>query len=63
MSAALGVGAPSYASGAQRWNGTAAILNPKPMTVMTIAAASAGSSPLPFSAAAIGLNSIEPVKP
>src|SRR2546423_1799374 len=43
MRAALGVGAPSYASGAQRWKGTAAILKPNPMTVMTMAMITTGS--------------------
>src|ERR1019366_9523207 len=30
MNAAAGAGAPSYVSGAHRWNGTAATLNPSP---------------------------------
>src|SRR5262249_11278845 len=30
--AVIGVGAPSYTSGAHMWNGTAAILNPTPAT-------------------------------
>ena len=31
MNAVTGVGAPSYASGAHMWNGTAAILKPSAM--------------------------------
>src|SRR6266704_5119870 len=42
INAALGTGAPWYASGAQRWNGTAAILNAKPIRVMTMPTASNG---------------------
>ena len=30
IQATLGLGAPWYTSGAQKWNGTAATLNPKP---------------------------------
>ncbi len=44
MNAALGTGAPWYASGAHKWNGAAAILNAKPTSVMTIPTASSGST-------------------
>ena len=32
MKAVIGVGAPSYTSGAHMWNGAAATLKPKPTT-------------------------------
>src|ERR1043166_9783547 len=35
MTAVTGVGAPWYASGAQRWNGTTATLKPRPAIVKT----------------------------
>src|SRR4051794_22018373 len=60
--AAAGVGAPSYASGAHKWNGTAATLNPKPTTVITIATISSGSSG-PCVAAAIFTKFVEPDSP
>ncbi len=37
MNAALGAGAPWYTSGAQKWNGAAATLKPRPMAVVTMA--------------------------
>ena len=37
MNAAAGAGAPSYVSGAQRWNGTAATLKPSPAAIITSA--------------------------
>src|SRR3972149_8595224 len=33
MKAVIGVGAPSYTSGVQKWNGTAATLNPNPVRI------------------------------
>ncbi len=53
MKAVTGVGAPSYTSGAQLWNGTAEILKPKPVTTSTkattsMARASTGSVPRLF---------------
>ena len=33
--AVMGMGAPSYASGAHMWNGTAATLKPRPATIIT----------------------------
>src|SRR5947199_512407 len=41
--AVMGVGAPSYTSGAHMWNGTAAILNPTPATMRMTARTSRGS--------------------
>src|SRR5208337_179889 len=46
MNAAAGAGAPSYVSGAQKWNGTAAILKPRPAAIMTSAIKSSGVPPL-----------------
>src|SRR5262245_32871300 len=40
--AVTGVGEPSYVSGAQKWKGTALILNAKPTSVRKIAAANSG---------------------
>src|SRR5450759_3332559 len=37
MKAVIGVGAPSYTSGVHMWNGTAAILKPKPTSTRTSA--------------------------
>src|SRR5438128_3794386 len=42
--AVTGVGAPSYVSGAQKWNGTALILNAKPAIVRKPATRSNGES-------------------
>src|SRR5258706_16159662 len=63
MNAALGVGAPSYASGAHKWKGTAATLNPKPITVITIARTSSGSSFGLWIAAAIWPRLVAPDSP
>src|SRR5689334_21584560 len=63
MNAALGVGAPWYASGSQTWNGTAATLKPKPITTITSATTSSGSSPFPLRAAAIWPRLVAPDKP
>src|SRR4051795_6406723 len=41
--AVTGVGAPSYVSGAQKWNGTAEILNANPPSVRKTATANNGS--------------------
>src|SRR6478752_2778062 len=43
--AVTGVGAPSYVSGAQKWNGTALILNAKPTSDKKIATATNGMVP------------------
>ena len=50
--AVIGVGAPSYTSGAHMWNGTAAILNPMPATTRITASTTHGSRPWPASATA-----------
>src|ERR1039458_3506264 len=42
MNAALGAGAPWYTSGAQKWNGAAATLKPRPMVVVTMAMTRSG---------------------
>src|SRR6185437_1903234 len=47
MKAALGAGAPWYTSGAQKWNGKAATLKPRPITVVTMATTRSGFSPEP----------------
>ena len=41
----MGVGAPSYTSGAHMWNGTAATLNPKPASTRTVASIATESEP------------------
>ena len=43
----MGVGAPSYTSGAHMWNGTAAILKPMPATTRMTASTRRGSRFLP----------------
>ena len=63
MKPALTVGAPWYASGAHRWNGAAATLNPNPMATITIATNSSGSKTGPLTAAAICGSSIDPDSP
>ena len=50
MNAALGAGAPWYTSGAQKWNGNAATLKPKPITVVTMAISRSGFSGEPADA-------------
>ena len=42
MYAVIGVGAPSYTSGAHMWNGTAATLNPKPTSSSAMPTSSSG---------------------
>src|ERR1700756_4321354 len=43
--AVTGVGAPSYVSGAQKWNGTALTLNAKPTSDKKMATATSASAP------------------
>ncbi len=43
--AVTGVGAPSYVSGAQKWNGTALTLNANPTSERNIATATRGTVP------------------
>ena len=60
--AVTGVGAPSYVSGDQKWNGTALTLNAKPTMVRNPATISSVESRRPtFSA--ISESSVEPVRP
>src|SRR5438552_588545 len=47
IKAVTGVGAPSYASGAHKWNGTTATLNPNPTMVNSIPVTSNGLIPSP----------------
>src|SRR3990172_13390123 len=47
MNAVMGVGAPSYTSGDQKWKGTAATLNPKPTSTSMDAATTARGGMLP----------------
>jgi hypothetical protein len=44
MYAVIGVGAPSYTSGLQTWNGAAATLNPSPTSSIASPAAMIGDS-------------------
>jgi hypothetical protein len=59
INAALVAGAPWYTSGAQKWNGAAATLKPKPIVVVTIAIASSGFSVGPWIALAMPARLIE----
>src|SRR5882724_1181355 len=45
INAVTGVGAPSYASGAHKWNGTTATLNPNPTRVNNMPVANSGLIP------------------
>ena len=60
--AVTGVGAPSYVSGAQKWNGTALTLNANPTMVRKPATRSSGSS-IVRTRAAMSVSSVEPVRP
>ena len=59
----IGVGAPSYTSGAHMWNGTAAILKPMPATTRMTASISRGSDSCPASAVAIARRFVVPDRP
>src|ERR671918_167856 len=61
--AATGEGAPSYVSGAQKWNGTAEILNAKPTTTKNTLMTTIGSSPRPTRASLIPSSRTSPVTP
>ena len=72
IQAVTGAGAPSYASGAHWWNGTAATLNPKPTSISrtAVAPATLPASPLELAATAgqdpsawIASNWVVPVRP
>src|SRR5215210_3522766 len=62
--AATGIGAPSYVSGAQKWNGTLDTLNANPATTSRMAARAIDWSPaLPDSALAMPSSLVVPVTP
>src|SRR6478735_1645084 len=63
--AVIGVGAPSYTSGAHMWNGTAAILKPNPTRSSAIPASSIGLSASRYFAivAPIVARFVDPVAP
>src|SRR5256885_17138763 len=61
--AVTGVGAPSYVSGAQKWNGTALILNANPTRVRKIATANNGGRSGRDAYAPILLSNVEPENP
>ena len=61
--AVIGVGAPSYTSGAHMWNGTAAILKPMPATTRMTASTSRGSRSWPANAVAIARRFVVPDRP
>ena len=60
----MGVGAPSYVSGAQVWNGTAETLKAKPMSTKRIPTVTIGSaSGLPPTTMPISASRVSPVNP
>ena len=59
----IGVGAPSYTSGAHMWNGTAAILNPMPATTRMTASGSHAWCWSPPSSVAIVRRLVVAVRP
>src|SRR6266849_3396533 len=61
--AVTGVGAPSYVSGAQKWKGTALILNANPTRVRKIATANNGGRSGRAAYALILLSNVEPDNP
>src|SRR3954465_12971041 len=61
--AVIGVGAPSYTSGAHMWNGTAAILNPTPATTRMTARTRRGSRSCPANTGAIARRPVVPDNP
>src|SRR5436853_2250569 len=61
--AVMGVGAPSYTSGAHMWNGTAAILNPTPATTRITARMRRGSRVCDVNAVAIVRSAVVPERP
>src|SRR5580765_3172020 len=61
--AVIGVGAPSYTSGAHMWNGTAAILNPTPATTRITASTRRGSCSCPVNTVAIVRKFVVPERP
>ena len=64
MKAVTGVGAPSYASGAHMWNGTAEILKPSAMITSKKPMMNSGACDTPPCAfCAIVASAVEPVAP
>src|SRR5438309_6478708 len=61
--AVIGVGAPSYTSGAHMWNGTAAILNPTPATRRITASTRRLSCSCPANTVAIERKFVVPERP
>src|SRR6266487_591190 len=61
--AVIGVGAPSYTSGAHMWNGTAAILNPTPATTRITASTRRRSLSCPANSGAIARRLVVPDRP
>ena len=61
--AVIGVGAPSYTSGAHMWNGAAAILNPRPATISTTASSRRGSCACRANTGAIASRCVVPDTP
>jgi len=59
----MGVGAPSYTSGAHMWNGTAAILKPMPAATRISASISQGSRPRAATASASARRFVVPDMP
>ncbi len=63
MNPVTGVGEPSYTSGAHMWNGTAATLNPKPISRRPRPRAAMSGSDFPASWAPMRLRLVVPVAP
>src|SRR5436190_23444089 len=61
--AVIGVGAPSYVSGAHWWNGTADTLKPKPTMTNTTASAVAAVTPLSWIDCPMPDSSVVPASP
>ena len=59
----MGVGDPSYTSGAHIWKGTLAILKPKPATISTTPNSSALPEPPALTCAAMPASDVVPVNP
>src|SRR3977135_2061721 len=61
--AVIGVGAPSYVSGAHVWNGTADTLNAKPTTENTMPSVTMGFVPVAAKLAEMSRSTVVPVTP
>jgi hypothetical protein len=62
MSVVTAVGAPSYTSGVQTWNGIIATLNPNPTSRSAMPQIAIGPA-FPRSASAISVSRVAPVAP